>query len=26
MFPIHIGLHRVYHIVTTIIHEGGHAG
>lgn len=26
MFPIHIGLHRLYHIATTIIHEGGHAG
>lgn len=26
LFPIHIGLHRVYHIFTTIIHNGGHAG
>lgn len=26
LFPIHLGLHRVYHIFTTIIHEGGHAG
>ena len=22
LFPIHMGLHRVYHIFTTIIHEG----
>lgn len=26
MFPIHMGVHRVYHILTTLIHEGGHAG
>ncbi|GMH38599.1 hypothetical protein BSKO_06483 [Bryopsis sp. KO-2023] len=26
LFPIHMGLHRIYHIATTIIHEGGHAG
>ena len=26
MFPIHMGLHRWYHLFTTIIHEGGHAG
>ncbi|PRW20849.1 sterol desaturase [Chlorella sorokiniana] len=26
LFPIHLGLHRVYHLFTTIIHEGGHAG
>lgn len=26
LFPIHIGLHRVYHIFTTAIHNGGHAG
>ena len=24
--PLHMGLHRVYHIFTTIIHIGGHAG
>lgn len=23
MFPIHMGLHRIYHLFTTIIHEGG---
>jgi lathosterol oxidase len=23
LFPIHMGLHRVYHLFTTIIHEGG---
>lgn len=22
LFPIHMGLHRIYHIATTIIHEG----
>ncbi|MEW5307960.1 MAG: hypothetical protein WDW36_010327 [Sanguina aurantia] len=26
MFPIHVHLHRVYHLLTTIIHEAGHAG
>lgn len=26
LFPIHMGLHRIYHLFTTIIHEGGHAG
>ncbi len=25
LFPIHLGLHRVYHIFTTIIHEGAHS-
>lgn len=25
-FPIHARLHRVYHLATTAIHEGGHAG
>ena len=25
-FPIHVRLHRVYHLTTTAIHEGGHAG
>ncbi len=22
LFPIHMGLHRAYHIFTTLIHEG----
>lgn len=26
LLPIHLGLHRAYHLFTTIIHEGGHAG
>ena len=26
LFPIHIKLHRVYHLFTTVIHCGGHAG
>lgn len=26
LFPVHIGLHRVYHLFTTVIHNGGHAG
>lgn len=28
LFPLHMGLHRWYHILTTVIHEGGwlHAG
>jgi sterol desaturase/sphingolipid hydroxylase (fatty acid hydroxylase superfamily) len=26
LFPIHAGLHRLYHILTTLIHIGGHAG
>lgn len=26
LLPIHMGLHRVYHLLTTVIHEGGHAG
>lgn len=26
MFPIHIQVHRAYHMYTTIIHSGGHAG
>jgi sterol desaturase/sphingolipid hydroxylase (fatty acid hydroxylase superfamily) len=25
-FPLHMGLHRVYHLLTTLIHEAGHAG
>jgi sterol desaturase/sphingolipid hydroxylase (fatty acid hydroxylase superfamily) len=25
-FPIHAGLHRAYHLATTLIHVGGHAG
>jgi len=23
LFPLHMGLHRLYHILTTVIHEGG---
>lgn len=23
LFPLHMGLHRWYHILTTVIHEGG---
>lgn len=23
LFPIHLGLHRLYHLFTTMIHEGG---
>jgi lathosterol oxidase len=26
LFPIHAGLHRAYHLWTTVIHNGGHAG
>ncbi|WIA34046.1 hypothetical protein OEZ86_012425 [Tetradesmus obliquus] len=26
LFPIHMGLHRIYHIATTVIHEAGHVG
>ncbi|KAI8471949.1 MAG: hypothetical protein J3K34DRAFT_415708 [Monoraphidium minutum] len=26
LFPMHMGLHRVYHLLTTLIHEAGHAG
>jgi len=26
LLPCHMGLHRVYHLFTTMIHEGGHAG
>ncbi|KAG2438498.1 hypothetical protein HXX76_005049 [Chlamydomonas incerta] len=26
MFPLHMGLHRAYHLYTTLIHEGGHVG
>ena len=26
LFPIHSGLHRAYHLWTTVIHNGGHAG
>ena len=26
LFPIHSGLHRCYHLWTTVIHNGGHAG
>lgn len=26
LFPIHVGLHRAYHLWTTVIHNGGHAG
>ncbi len=26
MFPIHIKVHRAYHMYTTVIHSGGHAG
>ena len=26
LLPIHMGLHRGYHLLTTVIHEGGHAG
>lgn len=26
LFPIHMGVHRVYHIVSSVIHNGGHAG
>lgn len=26
LFPIHGGLHRCYHLWTTVIHNGGHAG
>jgi len=25
LFPIHIGLHRAYHLFTTVIHNGGSA-
>lgn len=25
LFPIHMGLHRIYHIATTVIHEGAAA-
>lgn len=26
LFPIHMGVHRVYHIAASVIHNGGHAG
>jgi lathosterol oxidase len=26
LLPVHIGLHRLYHMYTTLIHVGGHAG
>mmetsp|Transcript_12335 Transcript_12335/g.26636 ORF Transcript_12335/g.26636 Transcript_12335/m.26636 type:complete len:302 (-) Transcript_12335:896-1801(-) len=26
VLPMHMGLHRVYHIITTAIHQAGHAG
>ena len=26
LFPIHAGLHRVYHLATTAIHIGAHVG
>ncbi|KAJ9519878.1 hypothetical protein QJQ45_014604 [Haematococcus lacustris] len=26
LLPLHLGLHRMYHLVTTIVHLGGHAG
>lgn len=26
LFPIHVKVHRAYHMYTTIIHSGGHAG
>jgi len=26
LFPIHVRLHRFYHMYTTVIHNGGHAG
>lgn len=26
LLPLHAGLHRAYHLFTTVIHEGGHAG
>ncbi|KAG2483646.1 hypothetical protein HYH03_017522 [Edaphochlamys debaryana] len=26
LFPLHMGLHRYYHLYTTLIHEGGHVG
>ncbi|GFR42198.1 hypothetical protein Agub_g3089 [Astrephomene gubernaculifera] len=26
LLPLHMGLHRTYHLLTTLIHEGGHAG
>lgn len=26
LFPMHIGVHRVYHMYMTVIHNGGHAG
>lgn len=26
LLPVHMGLHRVYHMYTTMIHVGGHAG
>lgn len=26
LFPIHAGLHRIYHLYTTVIHIAGHAG
>eukprot|EP00775_Hariotina_reticulata_P003455 gene3455-3726_t len=26
LFPLHMGLHRIYHIATTVIHEAGHVG
>eukprot|EP00877_Chromochloris_zofingiensis_P005495 jgi/Chrzof1/14947/Cz09g21230.t1 len=26
MIPLHLGVHRIYHLLTTLIHEAGHAG
>jgi sterol desaturase/sphingolipid hydroxylase (fatty acid hydroxylase superfamily) len=26
LFPLHIALHRLYHILTTVIHQGGMGG
>lgn len=26
LLPIHMGVHRLYHMYTTVIHNGGHAG
>ncbi|KAI3437745.1 hypothetical protein D9Q98_000193 [Chlorella vulgaris] len=26
LLPLHVGLHRAYHLFTTVIHQGGHAG
>jgi hypothetical protein len=26
LFPLHIGVHRVYHLLTTVIHQGEFEG